>query len=416
MRILLANDLYGRSSAAGVAVTLAEGLAAKGHQVAFLATVQKPELAGLSDEGGIPVRRAFTPPYALRFKSWRSLKNPAGSAAMAAAVAEFKPQVVHVHNLHIHLGYDALAAAGASGAQVLLHVHDVMPFCHQKLFCHLDERIHPGDEIHYQAGPLKCPLCVKARWNPFRNGTIRRVLDQHVHRLLAVSAEMARALADNGMPGATVVSNGLPDPPPAAPASVAALSARLGLAGRKLILHGGRLDRLKGSLELVQALEQVLRKVPDAALFLVGDALPGFRDEILALARRLGLPEDRLIFAGWLSGDELAAAYELAQVVASPSLCFESFGLMNLEAMLRGKPVLASLWGGPSNVVLDGVTGFLVNPLHVDVMAARLVAILSDPERATALGRAGRIRAREVFSQSAMVDAVESVYRELPLR
>jgi spore coat protein SA len=153
--------------------------------------------------------------------------------------------------------------------------------------------------------------------------------------------------------------------------------------------------------------------VPTATLLLVGEALPGFRDELTALARRLGLPPDALVFAGWTSGRELQAAYALADVVATPSLCFESFGLIDLEAMAAGRPVVASMWGGPSDVVVDGRTGFLVNPLQVGVLADRLTRILVDPELAARFGAAGRRRALEVFSGERQVDAAEAVYREL---
>ncbi|MFT7464843.1 MAG: hypothetical protein ACI9EF_003203, partial [Pseudohongiellaceae bacterium] len=133
LKILVANDLYGRSSAAGVAVRMAENLAARGHQVSFLSTVQKQDTAGLKSVNGVAVRQAFSAPYPGRFKAWRSLNNPGGVAAMTAAIEEFSPDVVHVHNLHMHLSYGALAAARRQGAKVVLHVHDVMPFCHQKL-------------------------------------------------------------------------------------------------------------------------------------------------------------------------------------------------------------------------------------------------------------------------------------------
>src|SRR6185436_6831789 len=172
---------------------------------------------------------------------------------------------------------------------------------------------------------------------------------------------------------ATTVWNGLPlqaDEP--APAVVAALAARLGLAGRRVIFYGGRPDRLKGGLELVRALAVVRRAVPEAVVLTVGEALPGFADEMAALAANLGIA-DGLVAAGWLTGPELAAAYRLADVVATPSLCFESFGLLNLEAMLARKPVVASMWGGPSDVVEDGVTGYLVNPLQVGALAEGLM-------------------------------------------
>jgi type III pantothenate kinase len=131
-----------------------------------------------------------------------------------------------------------------------------------------------------------------------------------------------------------------------------------------------------------------------------------------ALAGSLGM-RGALVAAGWLSGEELAAAYRLADVVASPSLCFESFGLVNLEAMLAARPVVASFWGGPSDVVEEGVTGFLVNPLHVTVLAERLRRVLLDPALAARLGAAGRARAVARFGVGAQVDATLRVYEEL---
>ena len=414
MKVLVANDLYGRSSAAGVAVRMAEGLAARGHETTFLATTQTPRGSQRFEAGGVEVFLEETPAYNPRWRAWRSLENPAGVAALGRVVAERKPDLVHIHNLHIHLSYAALGEARRLGARTLLHVHDIMPVCHQKLFCHLDERLRPGDEVTYRSGPVKCAVCVRGRYNPLRNGRIKRVLERDVDRLLAVSDEMGAALAQNGIGPAQTVFNGLSeacaDPEPAA---VAALAERLGVTGRPVVLTGGRIDRLKGGLELVEAMAAVVRHVPDVVLLLVGDALPGFFEEMSALADRNGLGSERLVHTGWLSGGELQAAYGLADVVVSPSLCFESFGLVNLEAMAAGCPVVASMWGGPSDVVVDGETGFLVNPLQTAVLADRLRRLLQDPAVASRMGAAGRRRVRDVFGLQQQLDAVESIYDDL---
>ncbi len=81
--------------------------------------------------------------------------------------------------------------------------------------------------------------------------------------------------------------------------------------------------------------------------------------------------------------------------------------------MAASKPVVASMWGGPSDVVEDGVTGFLVNPLQVGALAQRLERVLLDQDLAKALGRAGRARFEERFSLQAQLDATLRLYRDL---
>ncbi len=413
MKVLVANDLYARSSAAGVAVSTAEELAARGYDVSLLTTTQRKGEALREMRGGVDLHIEHTMPYSLRWRSRRSLDNPSGVAAMRKVVEDVKPDVVHVHNLHMHLSYASLAAARSLGAKVVLHVHDIMPVCHQKMFCHLDERLRPGDEVVYEAGIVKCAVCVKARFNPLRNRTIRRAVERDVDSLVAVSHEMGRALEHNGLPVERVIFNGVDPAAGDVPDElVESLRVRWGLGDRPVVFYGGRLDRLKGGLELVRALEVVRRKVPTAVLLTVGEALPGFYDEMLSLAARLGM-DDALVHAGWLSGDELAAAYRVADVVATPSLCFESFGLVNVEAMRARRPVVASMWGGPSDVVDDGRTGFLVNPLRIGDLAERITRLLMDPDLARRLGDAARERVEKLFSIPGQVDAIERLYADL---
>jgi glycosyltransferase involved in cell wall biosynthesis len=83
--------------------------------------------------------------------------------------------------------------------------------------------------------------------------------------------------------------------------------------------------------------------------------------------------------------------------VASPSLCFESFNLMNLEGMAMGKPVITSYFGGPSEVVLDGITGVLVNPLDRKRLTRGIIDLLTNDAKARNMGKAARRRAEEDF-------------------
>jgi len=121
-----------------------------------------------------------------------------------------------------------------------------------------------------------------------------------------------------------------------------------------------------------------------------------YEREFEPLARALGVA-DRVVAAGWLDGDELQAAYAAVDVFVTPSICFDTFGLVNLEAMEHGKPVVATAFGGSPEVVVDGVTGYVRNPFDVEGFSRAVGALLADPALAARMGAAGRERWRERF-------------------
>ena len=99
-----------------------------------------------------------------------------------------------------------------------------------------------------------------------------------------------------------------------------------------------------------------------------------------------------------LSPGQLQAAYAATDVFATPSICFDTFGLVNLEAMEHGKPVVATVFGGSPEVVQSGSTGFVENPFDVPAFAARVAELLRDPGLRDRMGRAGRDRLLERFT------------------
>src|SRR5439155_21686582 len=99
----------------------------------------------------------------------------------------------------------------------------------------------------------------------------------------------------------------------------------------------------------------------------------------------------------WLEGPELRAAYATADVLVTPSICFDTFGLVNLEAMEHGKPVVATVFGGSPEVVEHGVSGYVEDPFDVPAFAGRVRTLLEDPELARRMGKAGSERLRRLF-------------------
>ena len=106
---------------------LAAALQAQGHECLVVGAVRSEEEAGESEVMGVPVTNLVSD-YPVRWRAWRSLHNPVIDAPLAALLERFRPDVVHAHGLHTHLGYHALTQAREAGAAVVLTAHDVMTF------------------------------------------------------------------------------------------------------------------------------------------------------------------------------------------------------------------------------------------------------------------------------------------------
>jgi phosphatidylinositol alpha-1,6-mannosyltransferase len=165
----------------------------------------------------------------------------------------------------------------------------------------------------------------------------------------------------------------------------------------KIILAVGRWDsaeRYKGADTLIAALPRVLTSAPDAFLVLVGEG--DDRPRLEQLARDRGVFE-RTHFLRRLTQDELFACYAACALFALPS-GGEGFGLVFLEAMTHGKPVIGGTHGGIPEVVEDGVTGLLVPHGNVERLSEALEFLLTDPVRAGEMGARGRARVENTFS------------------
>jgi len=173
----------------------------------------------------------------------------------------------------------------------------------------------------------------------------------------------------------------------------------------RVILFVGRLDareRYKGIDRLIEALPHVVVQIPDAHLVIVGDG--DDRDRLESLVRKRGMTE-RVHFLGSLSEDALKACYIQSTVFAMPSRA-EGFGLVFLEAMAMGKPVIAGDHGGARSVVVDGQTGYLVTQDDLQGLIDRLVWILRDDALRLRMGQRARAWVTEHFTFSRFRDRV----------
>ncbi|MGW7437118.1 glycosyltransferase family 4 protein [Streptomyces sp. NPDC054849] len=229
----------------------------------------------------------------------------------------------------------------------------------------------------------------------------RRVLPRVFARARALVAVSPVSLAAE-RPGALEISPGVDTArfTPGAPPS----------ERQPVLLYVGRIDR-SSAWKGVDVLVRALTEVPGARLRLVGggDAVA----DHLALAKSLGVG-DRVSASGELTGPELVEAVREAAVLALPSLTeAESFGMVLVEAMACGTPVVGSAVGGIPYVIEDGRTGLLVPPGDAGALAAACRRLLEDGTLADRLGAAGRRSAGERFAWDRLLARYLELFRSL---
>jgi glycosyltransferase involved in cell wall biosynthesis len=128
------------------------------------------------------------------------------------------------------------------------------------------------------------------------------------------------------------------------------------------------------------------------------------------LASRLGIAE-RVSFRGWLPREGLSDPYRRSRLVVVPSLWPEPFGLVGIEAMAHGRPVIGTATGGIPEWLADGETGLLVPPGDPDALAVAIEALLDDSRRAALLGARGAERVAAEFTVQRYLEAIGEAYR-----
>lgn len=245
----------------------------------------------------------------------------------------------------------------------------------------------------------------------------RRILTR-AEKVLATSWDYAgasrlRELLES-RPGAVgVLPNGVDAERFRPDVDVGSLRARYRLRPEdRVVLFVGALDKahyFKG----VHVLLQAMARMPDhtARLLVVGDG--DLRQAYQKQCAALGL-EERVIFCGRVPDQDLPAHYALCDLLALPSTTRgEAFGLVLLEAMACGKPVVASNLPGVRSVVSDGESGLLVTPGDPDHLAETLRALLDSPARRQEMGARGRAIVEETYAWPRIIPQLVAVYEEV---
>ncbi len=396
------NDYFGFSAGAfAVAWELSGELIARGHEVSFLCAAEDAAEAGeeMIDRRRVIRILARTP---WRLRPLLTIHHPGLVGRALRRVEMIRPEVIHGFLFHLHLSFNLIRRLDQRGWPIILSTQDTGVFCPTKYTC------QPPDRPEQPASAWDCLRCQRLRYLPGRASLTKALVNGHVKEIAAASKSLAGILRANGLRRVSVVRAGLDaERFDAGGWSAARFRAHLGLADEPLIFFGGRLHRDKGDQAALEALAAVEPRLK-AKLVIAGERrLFGPRLEVAAA--RLGV-QDRVVLAGWLDRDQILGAYRACGVVLVPSLYPDPFPTINLEAMAMARPVVGTCFGGTPEAVQDGRTGFIVDPRRPREVAAKIEGLLSDPELARRLGRAGRDRLARDFSLKSEADGYEELY------
>lgn len=404
MRILHVNKfLYRRGGAESYMLGLADHQRSAGHEVAFFG-MRHPDNDLHPYAWAFPPEVEFEPPPPgavgkLR-AAGRMLYSPAARRGMQAVVDDFRPDVVHLHNIYHQLSPSVLAPLARRRIPAVMTLHDMKLVCPTYLF--LDK-----GEV--------CEACLGRR---FHNAPLRRCKDGS----LAASAMAAAELSLHTATGAYGAIGRFICPSQFLEGKMRAGGVypdRLRVIGNfvepgaepsaaidpTLVACAGRLSHEKGVDVLIDAVGRLGGR---ARLVVAGDGPQRGALEAQADAVAPG----RVRFLGRVPRDAVRSLLEEAAVVAVPSRCHENQPLIVLEAYAAGTPVVATTLGGLPELVTPGVTGEVVAHNDAAAMADALSGLLRDAGRASAAGEAGRALVLRDHQPEHHMALVHQVYRE----
>ncbi|WP_330356592.1 glycosyltransferase [Streptomyces chartreusis] len=326
--------------------------------------------------------------------------NPAVRTELAARLRAERPDVVHVHNVFPLLSPAVLAACADAGVPAVATLHNYTQVCPPGT---LQRDGRPCTECVGSAAPL--PAVRHGCYRDSRLATVplavslsvnRRRWWSAVERFLCISAAQRDVLVRAGMPAERLVvkHNFVPDP-----------DDRRSGAGEH-VLYLGRLAEAKGVRLLMTAWDELAAAGGVGVPLVIAGTGP-LEQEVTAWAAG----RDDVRYVGLYDTAECRKAVARSVAVVAPSTWLEAFGLVVVEAMAAGVPVVAAGHGAFVELVEDGVTGLLHRPGEPGSLASCIRRIAAGPDRNREMGRAARRRYELGFSPAVGLERLVEEYR-----
>ncbi|MBI5155865.1 glycosyltransferase family 4 protein [Candidatus Peregrinibacteria bacterium] len=358
----------------------AKGLLSRRHEISILTAAPRDAFPISAEE----IRIHTIPRRNERWAHYRSVFSRSVEKEVMSVIDEVKPNIIHAHGTAWHTGYRWIGAACARNIPCIFTMHGVMHVSYGKV---------TGHETSLFLKDL-----LRARWtmNPLRNVTIRKMLGQ-CNALLAVSEALRSYAAKYGYPQTKVLRNGIDLLFWKSGTSKEQARTQLRLPQNvPLFLFAGRIGYDKGT-------DVLLKSLPSSAHLLVcggGDTTS------------LKVLGDRFHFLSSQNPEQMRILYAACDAALVPSVYLDPFPTVCLEAMACGRPVLATTEGGAKESVIDGITGWVRDPIDTATWRTQLEWCCAHRSEMQTMEHICREHMEEHFSIDRYLDELLEVYNQ----
>jgi glycosyltransferase involved in cell wall biosynthesis len=374
MNILVLSDFFPPQISAGaenMALELSLGYLKKGNVVTVITinkSLKKGEVKVSEIEGLICYEIGYS--YNEKFAAYLGIFNPFLLKIIKKIILDGSYEMAHLHNIHKYISYSVIGLLEKYSIPSILTVHDAMFIAYGKY----DQGVNKSNQtlnasVNYKVKKFQIWRENWKRYNLFKNLIIRLQLKK-LKKIVCVSRELEKLMNFNGIQNTQVIHNGIEVISYPVDAKIENFKNKIGLqSSDKVLFFAGRLSTLKGFNQVQDLMKNLIIKDKNIKLLLVGKII-NF-DSIIS---------KNVINTGWLSKEDMSLAYCSSDLTLVPSIYLDPFPTVVIESMRQGTPVIASVYSGGKEAVVDGITGYLVNPFNISDFSKKILVLLNNYE------------------------------------
>ena len=388
--LVLSDNFMPLSNAERVAYLMTKDYLNSGHEVSVItinSNLSNGEVKKMNYEGMTIYQIGSS--YHRYLIAYLSLYNPWAVNAIRKILNDNEFDFAHLHNIHTHISYSVISLIRNRNIKQIMTAHDYMSIDYGKFTQGIDSNdLSESPKIHAKLNPFKTFWNYKKSYNPFRNIVIKFFLNK-LHKIITVSQAQDFLLRENGINNTFTINNGiLKYDNIIGDNEIKFFKEKYHInEGEKIILWAGRLSDAKGAKQVLEVLNRLSNADYNVRLLVVGGDI--FKNDKL---------EKYIISPGWLSSEDMRIAYEISHITLVPSIYPDPFPTVVLESMQSGTPVIATCFGGAKEAIVNGKTGFVVNPFNIDYFYNRITEILDNDELSGDMAKESKKRFDNLFT------------------